>query len=143
MVTYNTRKVVTYNTLGSFFFRIFFYGGPSCDAVWRDIDKRLFGGGSKVFELCFYAPLFSSFDLCPVNFIGHSDTEITLFSMQFFYLGLEIIWKICYYLYLTCLWCPLLFKTDVQCLSSWKSFFQFWRQIQILADFGHNFADFF
>ena len=54
--------------------------------LWSRLTRyrqTLFGGGSKVFELCVYAPLFSNFDQCPVNFIGHLDTEITLFSMQF------------------------------------------------------------
>ena len=60
-------------------------------AVRQDIVKRSFAVDVKVFGLCVSMALFSNFDLCPVNFIGHLDTEITLFSIQFFDLGLEII----------------------------------------------------
>ena len=60
-------------------------------AVRQDIVKRFFAVDVKVFELCVSMALFSKFDLCPVNFIGHLDTEITLFSIQFLDLGLESI----------------------------------------------------
>ena len=60
-------------------------------AVRLDIVKRFFTVDVKVFGLCVSMALFSNFDLCPVNFIGHLDTEITLFSIQFLDLGLEII----------------------------------------------------
>ena len=60
-------------------------------AVRQDIVKRSFAVDVKVFGLCVSMALFSNFDLCPVNFIGHLDTEITLFSIQFLDLGLEII----------------------------------------------------
>ena len=60
-------------------------------AVRQDIVKRSFAVDVKVFGLCVSMALFSNFDLCPVNIIGHLDTEITLFSIQFLDLGLEII----------------------------------------------------
>ena len=43
-------------------------------AVSRDIDKRLFGGGRKVFGLCVYVLFFSNFVSCPeilTNFGKH------------------------------------------------------------------------
>ena len=60
-------------------------------AVRQDIVKRVFAVAVKVFRLYHSITVFSNLDLFPVNFIGHLDTEITLFSIQFLYLGLEII----------------------------------------------------
>ena len=60
-------------------------------AVRQDIVKRFFAVAVKVFGLYHSIALFSNFDLFPVNFIGHLDTETTLFSIQFLDLGLEII----------------------------------------------------
>ena len=60
-------------------------------AVRQDVVKRFFAVDVKGFGLCVSMALFLNFNLCPVNFIGHLDTEITLFSIQFLDLGLEII----------------------------------------------------
>ena len=60
-------------------------------AVMQDIVKRFFAADVKVFRLYNSMALFSNFDLSPINFIGHLDTETTLFSTQFLDLGLEII----------------------------------------------------
>ena len=60
-------------------------------AVRQDIVKRFFGVDVKVFGLYHSIAPFSNFDLFPVNFMGHLDTEVTLFSIQFLDLGLDII----------------------------------------------------
>ena len=49
---------------------------------------RYSGGDREVFGLCFYGPVFSNFDRCPVNFTRDSDIEITLFNMQIDFLVL-------------------------------------------------------
>ena len=59
-------------------------------AVRQDIVKRFFEVDVKVFGLYLSIALFSNFDLFPVNFIGHLDTESSLFSIQFLNSGLEI-----------------------------------------------------
>ena len=66
------------------FFRIIFYGGPSCEAVTQNIENAFLEVITLAFGLCVYAPVFSNFDRCPVNFIGYSDNETMLFNMQFF-----------------------------------------------------------
>ena len=65
---------------GSFFFSISQNEGNTSGASIEDRTKRFFASDSKMVGPVSHVSLFSDFDLCPENFFGHADTEITVFE---------------------------------------------------------------